>query len=315
MSIINQPDNNYFIPISSFEVCIIDKISKEQIKKLFRFKNKGAYYLHKFIDYIKEYHNLSIQDYIEKFLLKKWPLCPVSLERVGYRVNGKGIFFSTFKKGKINKENCPAFKKACEKFSRERLGENNPMFGKKSWNSGLTKYSDARIENISQKRNGIKFTDQHKNKLRNARRNHPLKARHISKHSEFSKEKMRQATIKRWQNGDFSFKKTSIETKVENWLIENDINYLYQHGVGGFVADFACVSEKILIECHGDFFHCNPRIQKYSVPRYDIQKRNLYRDSIKRKIYAESSWKLIELWESDINSGKFKDVLKCELKK
>lgn len=315
MSVIKHPDSINFIPKTDFDICKIDGKLKHQIIKCFPKRENGIYYIDKFINYIKTQHKISIQEYTEIYLKRSWPLCPISNEKVGYKISGKGLFFSKFKRGKISKEHSEAFRNACKKFSEERCGKNNPMFGKKPWNSGLTKKEDARIKKISDERLGIKFNDSHREKLKEARFNHPLKARHTNKHSEESKEKMREATIKRWQNGCFNFKKTSIEKKVENWLLENEIEYAFQYSIGGFIADFACEKYKILIECQGDFFHCNPSIDKYSIPRYDVQKRNVFRDSIKKQVYKDLGWKLIELWESDINSGNFKDILICELKK
>lgn len=315
MNNVKYNDSTKFISINYFDTCQLDGKSKKEIINLFPKRQDGAYYLNKFINYIEKYYKISIQEYVFKYLNIKWPVCPVSKEKVGFRVNGKGIFFSKFKKGKVCKKYSTAFQKACEKFSQNRKGKNNPMFGKKSWNSGLSKDSDARIKKISDERKGIVFKQTHKNKLKEARANHPLKARHVTKHTDESKKKMREATINRWQKGDFNFKKTSIEKKVEQWLLDNKIDFQFQYNIDYFIADFACLNEKILIECQGDFFHCNPHFEKYKNPKYEVQKRNIFRDKIKKEKYKQLGWKLIELWESDINSGEFKNILKCELKK
>jgi len=315
MDDIKNSDSIRFIPIGDFHICKIDGKSKTQILNLFPKRQDGVYYLNKFINYIQKYHQLSVYDYVLKYLNIEWPVCPVSKEKVGFRVNGKGLFFSKFKKGKVCKEHSIPFLKACEKFSQNRKGEKNPMFGKKSWNSGLSKHDDPRIKKIADQRKGIKFDQEHKNKLKEARANHPLKARHVVKHTNESKEKMRQATVKRWEKGCFDFKKTSIEKKVEQWLLNNKIKFEFQYNIDCFVVDFACLDLKTLIECQGDFFHCNPSFEKYKNPKYDVQKRNVFRDKIKKQKYKQLGWKLIELWESDINSGEFKNILECELKK
>lgn len=315
MSIIKSFNSTNIIPIDIFYICKIDQASKEQIISLFPSRDNGAYYLDKFINYLKKYHNISIKEYIEKFYQEEWPLCPVSNEPVGYKTSGSGLIFSKFKKGKINKTHCLAFKEACEKMSKNRLGVKNPMYGKKAWNHGLTKETDPKVALVAKNRIGIKFSESSKSKMKEARKNHPLKARHTTKHTEESKEKMRIATSKRWENGDFSFRKTTIEKKVETWLLDNNFDFQYQVSINGFVADFACPFKKIIIECQGDFFHCNPKIYKYVKPIYEVQKRNVYRDSIKKKVYLDNGWRLIEIWESDVNSGEFKTILECELKK
>jgi very-short-patch-repair endonuclease len=315
MSIFKTCNSIKIIPIHIFDYCKIDGVSKKEIINLFPSRSDGAYYLNKFINYLSKYHSIDLKIYIKKYFNENWPNCPISGESLGFKVSGAGIIISQFKKGKINKENCPAFKKACEKLSTQRLGENNPMYGKKAWNSGLNKNSDNRIKKISDKACGRKFSNDHKNKLKEARKQSPIKARHTTKHSESSIKKMRNSTVRRWESGLFSFKKTSIERKVELWLEENLYKYIYQYSINGFVADFACPKTKVVIECQGDFFHCNPKINKYAEPVYAVQKRNIYRDQIKRKVYSENGWLLIELWESEINSGEFKQILSCALKK
>lgn len=303
------------IPTAIFNTCLIDGQSKKDILNEYPKRSDGAYYLDKFNAHLRNAHGISIKEYVKAHLNEKWPHCPTSDEEVGFTLRGVGMIFSEFKKGRITKEHCPAFKEACEKMSKERLGNKNPMYGKKAWNTGLTKEVDERIALIAKKSFGRKGTDSSRRKMREARQRHPLKARHAINHTEESKEKMRKATCERWRNGGFSFKKTNIERKTESWLLENGYNFEFQSLINGFVADFACLMDKIVIECQGDFFHCNPEITKYATPKYAVQKRNVYRDSIKKKVYAENGWRLIELWESDINSGEFENILKCELKK
>jgi len=315
MAFIQTNDSYKIIPINTFDICFVDGKTKKQIIKLFPSRQGGPYYLNKFINYLKTYCNLTIKEYIEKYLLEKWPLCPISNEEVGYRTTGIGLVFSKFKKGKMSKEHCEAFKKGCEKLSQERKGDKNPMFGKKAWNSGLTKECSEKVALVAKKRIGLKMSKESKDKMKKARERSSLKARHTTKHTEESKEKMRKATSQRWENGDFSFRKTNIEKKVELWLLENNYNFQHQVSINGFVADFACLATKVVIECQGDFFHCNPKVDKYKTAKYEVQKRNIYRDSIKKQVYIKNGWQLIELWESDINSGEFKKILECELKK
>jgi very-short-patch-repair endonuclease len=315
MSVIQTINSKKIIPVDIFKICLIDLKSIKEICKIYPKRKDGAYLLNKFNSYLRDKHKISIKEYVKNYLHEKWPLCPISNEEVGYQIRGIGLIFSIFKQGKISKEHSLAFKKGCEKLSKDRTGNKNPMYGKKAWNTGLKKETDERIAIVAKKRIGKKMSQDSKNKMKEAREKHPLKARHITKHSDESKEKMRKATSKRWENGDFSFKKTSIEKKVELWLLENNFNFQYQVSINGFVADFACLENKTVIECQGDFFHCNPKIDKYKIPKYAVQKRNVYRDCIKKEVYIKNGWQLIELWESDINSEEFKNILECELKK
>jgi len=315
MRIIETLDSKSVIPCHIFNICKIDGKNKKDIIKLFPTRKHGAYYIDKFINYLSSYHSISLVEYLESSFDFTWPICPISGDKVGYKVSGKGIILSKFKRGKISREHSKAFNNFCQKMSEERVGSGNPMHGKNPWNKGLSKDDNDSLKKISENRIGIKVSKKTRQKLKDARAKHPLKIRHTQKHSEESKQKMREATISRWENGDFSFKKTSIEKRVESWLIENGYKFIYQYSISGFVADFACPISNIVIECHGDFFHCNPNIDKYSIPKYAVQKRNVYRDTLKRSVYKEKGWHLIELWESDINSGEFKDILQCSLKR
>lgn len=314
MKLIKTKDSKYLIPIDMFSICEVDKKDRSQIIKLYKGRKNGAYYMDKFINHIKTVHDLSIQDYVENYLDIKWPLCPGNKIKVGFKVNGKGLIFSNYSFGGINKNTCKKFKESCEKMSKDRAGENNPMYNKNPWNKGLSKENHDSLQQTSKKLTGIKRSKKTRDKQSEIRKNHPLKARHTQKHSEESKQKMREATMRRWENGEFSNKKTEIELIVENFLKSNSINHIYQFGINGFVADFGLEDDKVVIECQGDFFHCNPKTQ-YKEAKHEIQKRNIYRDNVKRKIYKDEGWDLIELWESDIQSGKYKDILKCKLKK
>lgn len=313
MSIIKTINSKRVIPIDMFSKCLIDNVTKSNIVKMYPGRINGPYYIDKFINYIKDEHNCSIIYYVENLLKEPWPKCPSKNIHVGYRSSGKGLILSDFSRGGVNKETCKKFKDGCEKLSIERMGDGNPMFNKKPWNKGLG-VEDERVAKMTRHRLGFKASEETKKKQSKIRQNHPLKARHTQKHSDESKQKMRDATISRWKNGDFSFKKTSIEKIVENWLINNGFNFQYQFGIGNFIADFVNEDERLIIECNGDYFHCNPN-SKYKNPIHEVQKRNAYRDELKRKFYKENNWTLIELWENEINSGEFKKILKCKLKK
>ena len=308
MAIIETTDSGYLIPIEHFDTCLIKGAPKSQIVEMYPRRADGAYYLNKFINFLKDNYGMDMKTYCKVHLKIEWPKCPITKEETGFRVNGKGLTISKFKSGSgRTKENCPAFKLACDKISVERMGARNPMFGKTPWNEGKT-YELPHTH-------GRKITEEHRSKLKKARSDSPLKARHTQKHSEASKELMRNATINRWKNGDFSFRETGIETKVKNLIKELNLHedLKYQLEVGPFVCDFGSLDKKLAIECMGDWFHCNPQIPKFAA-RYPVQFRNLKRDELKREYLKKNGWSLIELWETDINSGEYKDFLICKLK-
>jgi hypothetical protein len=313
MAIIKHSDNKKIIPQSAFETCLISGKTKDQILKEFKGRENGVYYLDKFANNLKD-HGISLKEYVCQFLEIDWPKCPVSNEDVGYVIRGNGLIFSSFKRGKVNKEHCEAFRKGCEKLSKDRTGENNPMFGKDSWNKGLS-IEDERVRKMAEKTRGRKTSQETKEKQRIVRKNHPLKARHTQKHSEESKNKCREATAKGWANGRFN-RKTSIEQKMEDFLktlpLKEDFVFQFQHGY--FTLDFAFPNAKVGIECQGGFFHTDPRLYPNG-PKTKIQERNLVRDVEKRKYFSAEKWQTIECWEIEINNDKFKEEIICALRR
>ena len=301
---------NNLIPISMFECCLIDGIKKKDMARPPLGKRKSFYYLEVFIHHLTQKHNLSIQEYVEKFLNIQWPSCPITNKKMGFTVSGKGLKISRYTRGTINKNNCEAFKKSCDLMSIKRRGKGNPMYGKKPWNKGDLEWG-AYVRKINL---GKKTSKESRLKQSESAKKRKIHGHAGKKHSEESKQKMRQATIERWKRGDFEFKKTSIETKVQIFLNEIGVEFKFQEQIGFFVADFFLEKENLIIECNGSFFHCEPDT-KYSEAKFDVQKRNIVRDEKKRCFYRQQGINLLELWESEINSGEFKKKIKCALKK
>lgn len=303
------------IPISRFDYCLVSGLSRKEISKKFPKREDGAYYLDKFKRHVEQDCHLSFKQYVKEHLKEEWPKCPINGEEVGFLLNGTGVVFSRFV-ATPNKEFCPAFKEACEKMSKERMGAGNPMFGKPAWNKDIPDDHPWKIEFIKRVTGHVKSPETVQ-KLRDARARHPMKARHTQKHSEESKQKCREGTAKGWANGRFN-RKTSIEVKVEDFL--NSLKpllkeeFVFQHLAKYFTLDFAFPNVKVGIEAQGTFFHIDPRVYPDG-PICALQRRNAGRDKSKRKYLTERGWTIIELWEIEINDGRFKEQLLCELQK
>lgn len=310
MALIKINELNNFIPISMFEVCHIDNLNRKQITNLFPTRKDGAYYLNKFANHLKINHNISINEYVKNYLKIEWPKCEKTNKLMGFRVNGKGIFVSKYQQGAVNKENCESFRVGCEKLSKDRLGKNNPMYGKIPWNKNNKEFSDF----IRKIKTGVKVSEETRAKQSESAKKRKIHGHSGKKHSKESKEKMRQATIKRWVRGDFEFRTSSIELKVKLFLDESGYQYKFQEQIGFFVADFYLSDFNLVLECNGSFFHCEPNT-KYSKPKFEVQKRNVKRDQAKKNYYRQVGINMLELWESEINSGEFKEKIRCALKK
>jgi G:T-mismatch repair DNA endonuclease (very short patch repair protein) len=189
------------------------------------------------------------------------------------------------------------------------------MFGKPAWNIGLDKESDARVKAISEKRIGTKASEETKAKQRQKRAEHPLKARHTTPHSKETKEFLRENTARLWAEGVFN-RVTSIHLKTREFLQSIKLSYEFKEElqVKYFALDFAFPDIKIGIECQGTYYHVDPRIYPNG-PKDKIQRRNFGRDKAKRNYLAKLGWRIIEVWETEINDGSFKEYLLCKFKK
>jgi len=154
-----------------------------------------------------------------------------------------------------------------------------------------------RGEKISKKMKGVPKSEESKRKLsitqKNRFKNNPKLREEMSK------------TRLKWMR-DNSKVKTS---KLENTFIEilnsigliMDIDYLHNHLVSNIKTffDFYFPVKKIIIEVDGDFYHCNPD-SEFSIPKYEIQKKNLYNDKRKNTWCKNHNITLIRYWEKDI---------------
>lgn len=99
--------------------------------------------------------------------------------------------------------------------------------------------------------------------------------------------------------------KNTIETKVERILKSLHLPYEPQAVVDKYTVDFL-VDEKYVIECYGDFWHCNP--SKYGPDFFNRGKKKTAkeiwdRDLCRKSKFEELGYEFLSLWESEINSN------------
>jgi len=191
---------------------------------------------------------------------------------------------------------------------------------------------------------GQRFTDEHKRKLSLAHIGKSV--RNGMKNSEETKEKIRLSNINAHKKIDYGFEKgkyagfgfkrghktnvgkpsgmlgkhhtkewkekralqifplkdTSIEVKIQNFLKTLGIDFFTHQYIReiehGYQCDILIPSMNLVIECDGNYWH------KYPVGN-DI-------DKIRTSELVESGFRVLRLWESDINSmdlNKFQEVL------
>lgn len=280
---------------------------------------KRNFYFSEIADfYYKEKYNNNIL-----FVLSKnydIPKCPISGEYVSYSLRGSIVFgqfssnVSMSKRNKYIAENNEYYKAHVERMKIDRGGDGNPMYGRAAWNDGLTRFSDNRIMKMSNNRIGTHPTEKTKKRQSDSAKKRKIHGHTGIKHSEESKQIMREKTIARFKKNEFP-QTNSLPHKLVKELCEQIFGklgecFFEEFSYGGFVFDFKV--NEYLIEVQGDYFHCNPNT-RHAIPKNDMQKNNLERDNRKRNFVKESGeYILIELWEYDIinNIEKIKQCLK-----
>jgi very-short-patch-repair endonuclease len=112
-------------------------------------------------------------------------------------------------------------------------------------------------------------------------------------------------------------KKTTnvIEGKVERILQSFNIPYQPQASIDKYTVDFL-VNEKYIVECYGDYWHCNPH--QYTSSYFNKGKKKTAeeiweRDTQRKEHFEKMGYKFLCLWESDINNNP--KIVRSRLKK
>lgn len=72
-----------------------------------------------------------------------------------------------------------------------------------------------------------------------------------------------------------------------------------QYRIGRFTVDVLIPSLSIALECHGDYFHCNPAIYPNG-PIDQIQRRNIDRDARRIPVIEEKGFRVVVVWQADV---------------
>lgn len=108
-------------------------------------------------------------------------------------------------------------------------------------------------------------------------------------------QKIRQATLRQFETQ--SFRKTRIEVVMEEVLNRLNVNYKYSFRLENRQYDFLLPDYKLLIECDGDYWHCNPKF--YPQPkRWQLERRKI--DKLKNEIAERNGYKIVRFWEDSI---------------
>ena len=101
----------------------------------------------------------------------------------------------------------------------------------------------------------------------------------------------------------------AIEQKMMSVLHSMNLSYESQATINNYNVDFL-IDEKYIIECYGDYWHCNP--VRYAADYYNRGKKKtaaeIWKRDEKRKRELESmGYKVLYFWEHEINNN-IKDI-------
>jgi len=108
---------------------------------------------------------------------------------------------------------------------------------------------------------------------------------------------------KEWRkNIAFPLKDTSIEIKIQNFLKELNIEFFTHQYIKdiehGYQCDIIVPSRNLIIECDGDYWHANPIFYPNPTTK---QQEQISRDKIRTIELIANGFKVLRLWECDIN--------------
>lgn len=100
-------------------------------------------------------------------------------------------------------------------------------------------------------------------------------------------------------------KLNNIETKILNVLKSLKVKYVPNAQIDKYSVDFL-VEGKYVIECYGDFWHCNPN--EYSPEFFNKGKKKFAkdiweRDKCRKEKFEQLGYKFLALWEKEINDN------------
>lgn len=115
-------------------------------------------------------------------------------------------------------------------------------------------------------------------------------------------------------------RKNTIENKVEVILQSLNVPYKPQATIDRYTVDFL-VNEKYIVECYGDYWHCNP--QHYTSSYFNKGKKKTAeeiwcRDQQRKEHFEKLGYKFLCLWEHEINDtpkiarSKIKKIIKLD---
>lgn len=288
-------DKKFWQPCS---ICGFD-VSKEVV-------GANNYRSCRFKEHVENEHKITLEEYFSKF--ESPPICSCGICKKQTKVAKRGANFYWREMACGRNRGVRGWSKRAK---IERLGENNPMFGKTPWNKGETKESHPSMMNTSKKMIGRQVSESTRAKQSESAKSRDFHGHTGCKHTQETKDKARARTLKMIRDGKFKQTRSRPHIAMCDILEDLGISYEEEKVVECWSFDIFLIKSGIYIEVDGDYFHSNPMF--YAEPKTKTQKINWYRDLKKNKFCDKMGMSLIRFWEYDILNNK--EMIKCELEK
>lgn len=97
----------------------------------------------------------------------------------------------------------------------------------------------------------------------------------------------------------------TIEHKVEQILQSMNVPYVQQATIDKYTVDFL-INKKYIVECYGDYWHCNPH--QYTSSYFNKGKKKTAeeiweRDANRKEHFEKMGYKFLCLWEHEIKNA------------
>jgi very-short-patch-repair endonuclease len=107
----------------------------------------------------------------------------------------------------------------------------------------------------------------------------------------------------------------TIENKVEQILQSLNVPYQQQAVIDKYTVDFL-IDGKYIVECYGDYWHCNPH--QYTSSYFNKGKKKTAeeiwnRDMQRKEQFEKMGYKFLCLWENEINNNP--KIVRSKIKK
>lgn len=107
----------------------------------------------------------------------------------------------------------------------------------------------------------------------------------------------------------------TIEEKVASILSSLNVPYEQQVPIDKYTVDFL-INQKYIVECYGDFWHCNPH--QYTSSYFNKGKKKTAeeiweRDMQRKEHFEKLGYKFLCLWERDIRNSP--NIIRSKIKK